>query len=84
MPNCRVQFRAAVYGGMITAFFFGAWVKICAVAQIGIAKSSTLYGSLAFLPIVLAWMYMSWQIILLGACAVREFEKRLSAGKRAS
>ena len=82
MPNCRVRFRAAVYGGMITAFFFGAWVKICAVAQIGIAKSSTLYGSLAFLPIVLAWMYMSWQIILLGACAVREFEKLLGAEKK--
>ena len=78
MPNCRVRWRAAFYGGMITAFLFGAWVKICAVAQVGIAKSSALYGSLAFLPIVLAWMYMSWQIILLGACAVRTFERILA------
>ena len=43
-------------------------MKICAVAQVGIAKSSALYGSFAFLPIVLAWLYMSWQIVLLGAC----------------
>lgn len=74
MPNCRVRFRAAFFGGLITAFLFGAWVKICAIAQVGIAKTSALYGSLAFLPIVLAWMYMSWQIVLLGANAVHAFE----------
>ncbi|MBR1921723.1 MAG: YihY/virulence factor BrkB family protein [Kiritimatiellae bacterium] len=68
LPNRRVPFRDALFGGFVTAFFFGAWVKICAVAQVGIAKSSALYGSFAFLPIVLAWMYMSWQIVLLGAC----------------
>ena len=68
MPNRKVPFRAAFLGGFVTAFLFGAWVKICAVAQVGIAKSSALYGSFAFLPIVLAWVYMSWQIILLGAC----------------
>jgi uncharacterized BrkB/YihY/UPF0761 family membrane protein len=42
-------------------------MKVCAVAQVGIAKSSALYGSFAFMPIVLAWLYMSWQIVLLGA-----------------
>ena len=68
LPNRKVPFRDAVVGGFVTAFLFGAWVKICAVAQVGIAKSSALYGSFAFLPIVLAWMYMSWQIVLLGAC----------------
>ncbi len=68
LPNKKVSFRAALLGGFVTAFFFGAWVKICAVAQVGIAKSSALYGSFAFLPIVLAWLYMSWQIVLIGAC----------------
>lgn len=73
MPNCRIGARPALYGGVITALVFGVWMKICAVAQVGIAKSSALYGSLAFLPIVLAWMYMSWQIVLLGANVVRAF-----------
>jgi len=68
LPNRKVPFRDALLGGFVTAFLFGAWVKICAVAQVGIAKSSALYGSFAFLPIVLAWLYMSWQIVLLGAC----------------
>ena len=74
MPYCRVEFRKALYGGVIAAAGFIAWVKICAVAQVGIAKSSALYGSFAILPIVLAWIYMSWQIVLLGACIVRVFQ----------
>ena len=73
MPNCKVSFRHAWYGGALTAVLFGAVLKLCAVAQVGIAKSSALYGSFAFLPIVLAWFYMSWQVILLGACMVRAF-----------
>ena len=74
MPNCKVRFRHAWYGGLLTAVLFGAVLKLCAVAQVGIAKSSAIYGSFAFLPIVLAWMYMSWQVVLLGACFVRAFE----------
>ena len=74
MPNCRVRFRPAFWGGFITALLFGGWMKLCAVAQVGIAKSSALYGSFAFLPIVLAWMYMSWEIILLGANMTHAFQ----------
>ena len=76
LPNCRVKFRCAWAGGAVTALLFGGWLKLCAVAQVGIAKSSALYGSFAFLPIVLAWLYMSWQIVLVGACLVREIEDR--------
>lgn len=75
MPNRKVSFRHAWYGGILTAVLFGAVLKLCAVAQVGIAKSSALYGSFAFLPIVLAWFYMSWQVILLGACMSRAFEE---------
>ena len=74
MPNCKVRFRCAMYGGLITAVLFCGWGKVCAVAQVGIAKSSALYGSFAFVPIVLAWMYMSWEIVLLGANMVHAFE----------
>lgn len=71
MPHCHVKTRAAFRCGFVTAVFFGIWMKICAVAQVGIAKSSAVYGSFAFLPIVLTWLFMSWQIILLGCCMVR-------------
>lgn len=73
LPNCKVRWRHAWYGGVLTAVLFGAVMKLCAIAQVGIAKSSALYGSFAFLPIVLAWFYMSWQVILLGGNMVRAF-----------
>ena len=75
IPNCKVRFRHAWYGGILTAILFAAVMKLCAVAQVGIAKSSALYGSFAFLPIVMAWFYMSWQVILLGACMMRAFDE---------
>lgn len=75
IPNRRVRVSHAWYGGLITAFLFGCWMKICAVAQVGISKTSAMYGSLAFLPIVLAWLYMSWQVVLLGANMVMAFEE---------
>ncbi len=74
IPNCPVNTKNAWRGGLLTAVIFGAWVKLCAVLQIGIAKSSALYGSFALLPIILAWLYMSWQIILLGAVVVRSLD----------
>ena len=82
IPNCKVGFRRAWYGGIITAVLFAAVLKLCAVAQVGIAKSSALYGSFAFLPIILAWFYMSWQVILLGANMVRTFEIQSNCDKQ--
>lgn len=80
LPNCKVDFHDAARGGFITAIMFGLWMKICTVAQIGVAKSSALYGSFAFLPIILAWLYMSWQIILLGAVFTRAFHDLRTGG----
>lgn len=71
LPNTRVAFKSAWKGGAVAAFLLWGWMKLCTVAQIGIAKSSMLYGSFALLPIILAWMYMSWQIMLFGAVLAR-------------
>lgn len=73
IPNCRIRFRNAWYGGLMTAVLLGLWMKACAIAQVGIAKSSALYGSFAFFPIVLAWTYINWEIILIGANMVHAF-----------
>ena len=74
VPHRKVSFRASLNGGIITAFLFGGWLKLCAIAQVGIAKSNAMYGSFAFLPIILAWLYMSWQIILLGSNMTYAFD----------
>lgn len=67
VPNTRVRLKAGVIGGVTTALFFTIWLKLCAALQIGVVKYSKLYGGFAALPIVLAWTYVSWQIVLFGA-----------------
>jgi uncharacterized BrkB/YihY/UPF0761 family membrane protein len=51
----------------VMALVFGLWLRVCIIAQVGVANSSALYGSFAFFPILLAWVYISWQIILFGS-----------------
>jgi membrane protein len=67
MPNARVKTFPALAGGFVTVVLFAGWLKLCAMLQIGIAKYSVLYGGFAVLPILLMWVYTSWQIILLGS-----------------
>ena len=74
MPNCRVGFRSSFRAGVLTALFVGGWMKLCTTAGVGISKSGAMYGSFAAVPIVLAWIYMSWQLILLGSCMSYAFE----------
>lgn len=77
MPNARVRPVPSLAGGLVTVILFVGWFKLCAMAQIGIGKYSTLYGGFAVLPILLMWVYTSWQIVLLGseiAFAFQNFE----------
>jgi membrane protein len=67
MPNARVKVGPALAGGLVTLLLFAGWLKLCAMLQVGIAKYSALYGGFAVLPILLMWVYTSWQIILLGS-----------------
>jgi membrane protein len=67
MPYCRVKAAWALVSGFVTALVFALWLRACIIAQVGVANSSALYGSFAFFPILLAWIYISWQIILFGS-----------------
>lgn len=67
MPNTKVKVKPAMVGGTVTAILFAIWFKLCTMLQIGIGKYSALYGGFAMLPILLAWLYTSWEIIIIGA-----------------
>lgn len=75
LPARRTGRKNAFLAALAAAALSGAWLKICAVAQVGMSKTSALYGSLAFLPIMLAWIYMAWQILLLGCCMHRALDE---------
>lgn len=67
MPNTRVRIPPAIMGGFLTALLFLLWLWVCALLQVGVARSGKIYGSFAVIPILLAWVYVSWEIILLGS-----------------
>lgn len=67
MPNTKVNFKSAVFAGLVagTIYEFTQWMYIN--FQIGTAKYNAVYGSFAALPLFLAWLQLSWSIVLLGA-----------------
>ena len=66
MPNTRVTARAAIISGVITGTVFEIvqWVYI--TFQIGMNNAGAIYGSFAFLPLLLAWLQLTWTIVLAG------------------
>jgi membrane protein len=67
VPNTRVRAKAGLSGGLITALLFIGWLWLCAMLQVGVGRAGRIYGSFAIAPILLAWVHVSWQIILFGA-----------------
>jgi membrane protein len=66
VPNCRVRFRAALSGAVLSAFLFEL-AKFGFVAWVSNANYAVIYGALATVPIFLLWLYLVWVVVLLGA-----------------
>ena len=66
VPNCRVPFRHALIGGLVTALVFEIAKQLFALI---VANSSyqLVYGAFAAIPLFLLWIYLSWLIVLAGA-----------------
>jgi len=67
MPNTKVQFKHAFYAAIFagSAFLFFQYLYIS--GQIFVSKYNAIYGSFAFLPLLLLWLQLSWLICLIGA-----------------
>jgi membrane protein len=67
MPNTKVRFPAGLFAGIITGTIFQIvqWAYI--TFQIGVVQYNAIYGSFAALPLFLAWLQLSWLIVLYGA-----------------
>lgn len=66
-PNTRVRFSAAALGGIVAAVLFSAARSIYVDFQIGAATYEAVFGALSAVPLILAWLYACWAILLLGA-----------------
>jgi membrane protein len=69
VPNCPVPFRHAVIGGLFTALAFHAARGIFTKLVVG-SNYTFIYGAFAAVPLFLLWIYLSWNIVLMGGVLV--------------
>lgn len=67
MPNTRVKFKAALFGGFISGSLFQLLQFGYLHFQSSVTSYNAIYGSFAALPFFLIWLQASWLIVLLGA-----------------
>jgi membrane protein len=67
VPNTRVRFGYATFGGVIAALLWIllSWSYIH--FQIGLAKYQAVLSVFAQFPMLLMWVYLSWAILLFGS-----------------
>lgn len=67
VPNTRVKARSAILPGILagTGCYIVQWLFVS--GQIYVTRYNAIYGSFAFLPLLMLWMQMVWLITLAGA-----------------
>ena len=73
MPNCRVVFRYALWGGLLTTLLFQVAKGFFALFVVN-SNYHTIYGAFAMVPMFLLWVYLCWVIVLGGAELIRALE----------
>ncbi len=80
MPNTRIPFRsaavAAIVSGVLIQVVQWAYIKF----QIGVSMKSAIYGSFAAIPLFLAYLQISWLIVLFGAETANAMENSKTYG----
>ncbi len=67
MPNTKVQFKSALWAGILAGTIYQLTQLAYITFQVGVANYGAIYGSFAALPLFLVWLQLSWVILLLGA-----------------
>ena len=74
IPNTKVHFKYAVIGGAFAAIGFEVVQQLFVSGQIYVSKYNAIYGSFAFLPLLLIWLQLSWLILLSGCVLVHSMQ----------
>jgi membrane protein len=66
MPNIRVRLSAAIIGGIIGGTLWQLVQIGYVLFQVGVSRYNAIYGTMAALPIIMVWIYISWMIVFFG------------------
>ncbi len=67
IPNTRVQWRAALIGGVVGGILWQSLGMAFAGFVASAGKYTAIYSGLAILILFMIWLYLSWFILLFGA-----------------
>ncbi|MCG2584621.1 YihY family inner membrane protein [Massilia sp. TS11] len=67
VPNRYVDWRDALWGGVVAGLCFEIAKRLFAVFIQQFPSYAVVYGALAALPLFLIWVYLCWMIALIGA-----------------
>jgi membrane protein len=67
LPNASVSLISAGIGGVFAAVVVTLAQSLYVHFSIGVARADAFFGSFALLPLLFAWIYVFWAILLLGA-----------------
>jgi membrane protein len=66
-PNTHVRFRSSLAGGLVAGVTWGLARQVYTQVAAYSFRHNPLYASLGALPMFLAWLYVDWLLILVGA-----------------
>ena len=69
VPNCRVPFKHCLIGGFVAAMAFHFARSVFTDLVVG-SSYTFIYGAFAAVPLFLLWIYLSWNIVLMGGIMV--------------
>ena len=67
MPNTKVKFRSALWGGVVGGSAWQASSLLFTTFVVNSTKYDAIYSGFAVGIILLIWLYMNWLILLLGS-----------------
>jgi membrane protein len=67
IPNTRVQFRAALIGGVTAGIMWGLVGRVFTAVILYSSQMVAVYTGFAIVLTTLIWVYLSWLILLIGA-----------------
>ena len=67
MPSAKVRKAPALGAALLAAMSLEVMKQLFLVGAISVVRTNKIYGSLAVLPILFLWLYLSWVIVLCGA-----------------